>query len=73
MAGRRQFKKLSDVRRYLGQVLNRFEAGELDAAHAKTVTYVCNTLSGVMKEADVEERLDKIEQQMKEQQHSEKH
>ncbi|MDY0307566.1 MAG: hypothetical protein RBR18_14110 [Desulfovibrionaceae bacterium] len=58
---KRRLKSLDDLRRFLADVLNRLEAGELDDAAAKTRAYVVNILSAVVKDSDIEARLAALE------------
>lgn len=62
----RRFKTLDDVRRYMGDVVNRLEAGTLDEAGAKTRAYVANILSGVLKDGTLEDRIVALERAIKE-------
>lgn len=63
-ASKKRLKTLGDVRRYLAGLLNRFEAGEIDGNHLKAAAYVSNILTSTIKDSDLEERLDKLEQQL---------
>jgi len=52
-----RLKSLDDLRRFLANVLNRLEAGELTDTDAKTRAYVVNIIAGVMKNSDIEVRM----------------
>ena len=57
----RRFRTLQDCRRYLGNLLNRIEAGEL-AATASVRGYLTNILAGLIKDSDLERRIEALEQ-----------
>lgn len=57
----RRLKTLDDVRRYLADVLHRLEAAQLDDAGAKTRAYIANTLCAIVKDADIEKRIEALE------------
>lgn len=58
---KRRFKDSSDLRRYLSSLINRTEEGELDAAKAKSLTYMASTLWRVICEGDLEKRVANLE------------
>ena len=59
---RKRLQTLGDVRRYLAALLNRFEAGEIDDTHLKAAAYVANILTSTIKDSDLEERIQKLEE-----------
>lgn len=61
---KKRLKTLGDIRRYLAGLLNRFEAGEIDEKHLKACAYVSNILTGTIKDSDLEERIEKLEQEL---------
>lgn len=61
---RRRFKTMEDVRRYVGNVLDRLEDKKLDEAGAKARVYCANVLASIIKDSDLEQRLDVLERQM---------
>lgn len=61
----RHFTKISSVRRYLSDLLNRFEAGEIGEGHLKAATYTSNILANVIRDSDIEQRLTSLETQIK--------
>ena len=64
MAGRKRLKTLSDVRRYLAGLINRVEAGEVDAGVMSKLAYAVNILSGIIQNSDIEKRLEQLEKQI---------
>ncbi len=63
---KKRLQTLGDVRRYLAGLLNRFEAKEIDEVHLKAAAYVANILTGTIKDSALEERIEKLEQQLNE-------
>lgn len=55
---------LGDIRRYLAGLLNRYEAGEIDEIHLKACDYVSNILTSTIRDSELEERLQKLEEQL---------
>ena len=64
MAGRRRLKTLSDIRRYLAGLINRVEAGEVDPSVMSKLAYVSNVLAGIIKDSDIEKRIEQLERQV---------
>lgn len=62
----KRLQKLSDIRRYLANLLNRFEAGEINETHLKAAAYVANILTGTIRDSELEERITRMEQQLNE-------
>lgn len=58
---RKRLQTLGDIRRYLAALLNRYEAGEIDETHLKTCAYVSNILTSTIKDAELEDRVLKLE------------
>jgi hypothetical protein len=61
----RRFNTGQDCRRYLASVINRVEAGELDAAKAGRLAYITNILVRVIETSDIEARLEQLEARIK--------
>ena len=61
---RKRLQTLGDVRRYLAGLLNRYEAGEIDEVHLKAAAYVSNILTSTIKDSELEERIQKLEEQL---------
>ena len=64
MAGRRRFKQIGDVRRYLASLLNRVESQELDPQVASKCAYIGNILAGLIRDSELESRIAKLEQEI---------
>lgn len=58
---RRRLKTLTDIRRFLADALNRYEAEEIDEQRLKTIAYSVNILAGIIKDGELEERVDALE------------
>lgn len=61
---KKRLQTLSDVRRYLAGLLNRYEAGEIDEVHLKAAAYVSNILTSTIKDSDIEARIESLEEQL---------
>lgn len=61
---RKTLRTLSDMRRYLAGLLNRYEAKEIDEVHLKAAAYVSNILTSTIKDSELEQRIDKLEKQL---------
>jgi hypothetical protein len=57
-----RLKTLDDVRRYLANLINRVERGEVDPAISGRLGYLCNILSGAIKDGDLERRIAELEE-----------
>jgi len=57
----RRFTKISDCRRYMASLLNRIEKGELEAT-ASVRGYLTNILAGLIKDSELERRIEALEQ-----------
>lgn len=62
---RKRFGTLSDIRRYLADVLNRLDSGELADTEAKSRAYIANILASVIHESDNERRMSEIEKHLR--------
>jgi hypothetical protein len=63
--GARRFNSGQDCRRYLASVINRVEAGELDAVKAGRLAYITNILVRIIETSDLEARLEQLEARIK--------
>ena len=61
---KRRLKTLTDIRRFLADAMNRFESEEIDENRVKTIAYCCNVLSGIVKDSDLETRVNELERSM---------
>lgn len=61
---KRRLKTLQDLRRWLADAANRLERGEIEAAHARCITYMASVMSGIISSGDIEARLEKLEQEI---------
>lgn len=64
MAGRARLKTLSDLRRHMAALINKTEAGEVDASTLSKLSYAVNILSGIIQSSDIEDRLKQLEKQI---------
>lgn len=61
----RRLNTTQDLRRYLANLINRTEAGRMDAGLAKTLTYMTSVLMRAIENGDIEERIRALEEKMK--------
>ncbi len=66
---RKRLQTLGDIRRYLAALLNRYEAGEIDEVHLKACAYVSNILTSTIKDAELEDRVQKLEELLEKKNH----
>jgi hypothetical protein len=59
---KRRLKTNQDCRRYLANLINRLEAGEVDPTIAGRAGYLTNILIRCIEGTEIEERLAKLEQ-----------
>ena len=64
MATRRRLKTMSDSRRYLANLINRVEHGEVDAAVAGRLGFLINILLRSIEGSSLEDRVKKLELKM---------
>jgi hypothetical protein len=57
----RRLKTIQDLRRYLANLINRTEAGKIDAGLSKTLTYMVSILMRAIEGGDLEERITQLE------------
>ena len=57
----RRLKTLTDLRRYVADLINRVEAGKLDPSVAGRLGYLANTLKGIIEGSDLEKRVADLE------------
>ena len=64
MAGRKRLKSIEDVRRYLANLINRTEAGKIDAGLSGKLGYLVSILVRVLEGSDLEKRIEKLEKKL---------
>ena len=57
-------KTLDDVRRLLAATLNEYKGGVIDETNARTTGYLCKLLSELIRDSELEARLDALEKLM---------
>ncbi|OPY13247.1 MAG: hypothetical protein A4E66_00851 [Syntrophus sp. PtaB.Bin001] len=57
----RRLNNLQDLRRYMANLINRTEAGEVDPAVAGKLGYLASILHRVIEGGDLEERISRLE------------
>ena len=62
---KKRLQTLSDLRRYMANLLNRYEAEEIDERHLKAGAYVCNVMAGIIKDDDLDKRITKLENEVR--------
>ena len=63
---RRRLKTATDLRRYLGNLINRVEQGETAPEIASKLGYLTNILLRVIEGSDIEARVEKLEADLEE-------
>jgi len=58
---KRRFNSLCDCRRYLADLINRLDNDEVEAAKAGRLAYMINLIAGIIKDGDLDKRLERIE------------
>ncbi len=61
---KRRLTSLNDLRKYLAYTANQLEAGTISTDHARCVGYLCNIMSGIIQNSDLEQRIQALEQQV---------
>ena len=61
MSPNRRLKTVSDVRRYLANLINRTESGEVEPNLAGKLGYLANSLARVIEGSDLEKRVEELE------------
>ena len=64
---KRRLKSIEDVRRYMANLINRAEAGEVEDTKASRLANMANILAGLISSSDLEKRLAALEENQKEQ------
>ena len=58
-----RLQTLTDVRRFMAKITNQLYRGELETDRARTLGYLCNNITTVIRDNDLEQRLKTLEQQ----------
>ena len=58
---RRRLKTADDLRRFLADAINKYEAGKIDDQRLRTLCYAVNILQAVCKDASLEQRVQALE------------
>jgi len=61
----RRLQTTQDLRRYLAGLINRTEAGKIDANLARSLTYMTSILMRAIESSDLEKRIEEIERKIK--------
>jgi len=67
MRRKRRLKTLDDLRRWMADVGNKLESGEIDVIHARCFAYLASVMAGIIKGGDLEVRLEALERTIKQQ------
>lgn len=60
----RRLKTMTDIRRYLANLVNRTESGVVDPSLAGRLGYLISILTRVIEGSEIEKRLDEIERKL---------
>jgi hypothetical protein len=61
-----RLNKIPDVRRLLARLINQHLAGDISTDSLRAITYSCNTIIQTLEKADLESRLDALEEKVSE-------
>ena len=61
---KRRLKSMDDIRKFMADLINRLNNGEVEESRARALIYGCSNLAAIVKDADLEIRLNKLEQAM---------
>ncbi|MGA2553208.1 MAG: hypothetical protein ABSF20_00290 [Smithella sp.] len=60
----RRLQTTQDLRRYLAGLINRTEAGKIEANLARSLTYMTSILMRAIESSDLEKRIEEIERKI---------
>lgn len=66
----RRFNNVQDLRRYLANLVNRLDQGQIDQATASKLAYICSILHRVLLDSDIEARIVALESKIQDQEAS---
>ena len=61
MVAVRRLKTADNVRQALGWIFRQVEGGKMDTQTARVLVYTCATLGAVIRDSDIEGRIDALE------------
>lgn len=61
IAGHKRLKTMQDVRKFLAFATNEFSLDRMDAQKAKAIAYLCSILHQIIKNSDLESRIEELE------------
>ncbi len=61
---KRRLKTLGDIRRWVADVANRMERGEVETGYARCAAYMASVMAGIVKDGELEQRVAELEKQM---------
>ena len=61
-----RFTSLGSVRRFLARILNDLDADKIPESKARTLGYLCSIMRDLIRDADLESRILKLEKLMEE-------
>ncbi len=59
-----RLKSLADIRRFLARVANDLDKDQIEPGKARTLTYIGSILSQVIRDSELEQRVDELEKQV---------
>lgn len=62
--GKRRLKSMRDLSRYMQNLINRLEDGELDPQTAGKLGFLINIQRAIVEKGDLEERIEQLELRM---------
>jgi hypothetical protein len=60
----KRLNTLNDIRRFLAKVANDLNDDKITEGKARTLGYVCSILSQVVKDSEIEKRIDELEKRI---------
>ena len=61
---RKRLKTMSDLRRYLANLINETASGRIEPSLGGKLIYMLNTLKGIISDGDLEERVCSLEKEI---------
>lgn len=58
---KRRFNSLCDCKRFMADLIHRLDNDEIEINKAGKLTYMVNCITGIIKDSDLEKRLETIE------------